>query len=56
MKKRSLSVLSLDIFRDVINLANGLPKAKIKLKIPDTKFHAWRNRQGQVVVVAGVCL
>ena len=36
----------------LIYLANGLHKAKIKLKISDTVFHAWRNHQGEVVVVA----
>ena len=40
--------------KDTIYLANGLHKAKIKRKISDTVFHAWRNRQGEVVVVAWV--
>ena len=40
----------------IIYLANGLHKAKIKGKISDTVFHAWRNHQGKVVVVAGVYL
>ena len=40
----------------VIYLANGLHKAKIKLTISDTVFYAWRNHQGEVVVVAGVYL
>ena len=35
-------------------LGNGLHKAKIKSS--DTVFQASRNHQGEVVVVAGVCL
>ena len=41
---------------NTIYLANGLHKAQIKWKISNTVFHAWRNHQGEVVVVAGVCL